>query len=73
MEWLHWAGLVSECQGEFGGGDGVRVRFRLRTGSGGLMEDLKRCRRKSDARCVLCDEEVVEDVRPAFPGGVWGI
>ena len=22
------------------------------TGSGGLMEDLKRCRRKSDARCV---------------------
>ena len=40
-------------------GYGVRVRFRLRTGSGGLMEDLKRCRRKSDARCVLCDEGVV--------------
>ena len=37
--------------------------FRFRTGSGGLMEDLKRCRRKSDARCVLCDEGVVEDIR----------
>ena len=55
--------LEAEKYLDYLNGYGVRVRFRLRTGSGGLMEDLKRCRRKSDARCVLCDEGVVEDIR----------
>ena len=42
--------------------EGVRLRFRLRTGSAGLFEDKKRCRMCEDERCVLCNSGEVEDV-----------
>ena len=45
------------------GHEGVRLRFRLRTGSAGLFEDKKRCRMCTDDRCVLCDSGEVEDVK----------
>ncbi|SMN01538.1 hypothetical protein SPONN_2617 [uncultured Candidatus Thioglobus sp.] len=47
-----------------------RVRFRLRTGSAGLMEDKMRCKMRSDARCVLCDDGVVEDIQHFLIGCV---
>ena len=42
--------------------EGVRLRFRLKTGSAGLFEDKKRCRMCEDERCVLCNSSEVEDV-----------
>ena len=44
------------------GQEGIRLRFRLRTGSAGLFEDKKRCRMCDDERCVLCNSCEVEDV-----------
>ena len=40
----------------------VRLRFRLRTGSAGLLVDKKRCGMCEDMRCVLCDGGQVEDL-----------
>ena len=40
----------------------MRLLFRLRTGSAGLLEDKKRCRIVSDERCVMCDSGLGEDV-----------
>ena len=42
--------------------ESVRLLFRLRTGSAGLLEDKKRCRVVSDEKCVMCDGGVGEDV-----------
>ena len=44
------------------GQESVRLLFRLRTGSAGLMEDKKRCRMVTDERCVMCDSGVGEDM-----------
>ena len=33
----------------------MRVLFRLRTGSAGLLEDKKRCKMITDERCVRCE------------------
>ena len=44
------------------GQESVRLLFRLRTGSAGLMEDKKRCRMVTDERCVMCDSGVGEGV-----------
>ena len=41
----------------------VQLRFRLRSGSGGLFEDKKRCRMVEEERCVLCNGGKVEDVK----------
>ena len=35
--------------------ESVRLLFRLRTGSAGLLEYKKCCRIVSDERCVMCD------------------
>ena len=43
------------------GQESVRLLFRLRTGSAGLLEDKKSCRMVSDERRVMCDSGVVED------------
>ena len=40
----------------------VRLLFKLRTGSAGLLEDKKSCRMVSDERGVMCDSGVGEDV-----------
>ena len=37
------------------------VRFKLRTGSAGLLEE-RRCKMVSDKRCLMCDSGVGEDV-----------
>lgn len=42
--------------------EGVRLMFRLRTGSAGLLVDKKRCRMVSDERCIMCDSGIGEDV-----------
>ena len=44
------------------GQESVRLLFRLRTGSAGLLEDKKICRMVSGKRCVMCDSGVGEDV-----------
>ncbi len=44
------------------GHEAARLRFRLRTGSAGLLQDKKRCRMCEDRRCVLCDRLEEEDV-----------
>ena len=44
------------------GQESVRLLFRLRSGSAGLLEDKKRCRIVSDERCIICDNRVGEDV-----------
>ena len=36
----------------------VRLLFRLRTGSAGLLEDKERSRKFSNKRCVMCDSGV---------------
>ena len=38
--------------------ESVRLLFRLRFGSAGLLKDKKRCRMVSDKRCVMCDSRV---------------
>ena len=40
----------------------MRLLFRLRTGSAGLLEDKKICRVVSDGRCVMYDKGAGEDV-----------
>ena len=37
------------------GHEAIRLRFRQRTGSAGLLEDKRRCRLCVDERCVLCN------------------
>ena len=37
------------------GQESVRLLFRLRTGSAGLLGDKKRCRMVSDERCVIVE------------------
>ena len=44
------------------GQESVRLLFRLRTDSAGLLEDKKRCRMVSDQRYVMCDSGIGEDV-----------
>ena len=44
------------------GQESVRLLFRLRTSSAGLLADKKRCRMVSDERCVMCDSRTGEDV-----------
>ena len=48
--------------------ESVRLLFRLRTGSAGLLEDKKRCRMVSDERCVMCDSGIGEDVADFLVG-----
>jgi len=45
------------------GHEELRLRFRLRTGSAGLLEDNKWCRMCTEDGCVLCDSGEVEDVK----------
>ena len=40
----------------------VRLLFRLRTVSAGLLEDKKRCKMIVDERCVMCESGAGEDV-----------
>ena len=40
----------------------MRLLFRLRTGSAGLLKDKKRCRMVSVGRCVICESRVGKDV-----------
>ncbi len=44
------------------GKESLRLRFRLRIGSAGLMVDKKRCRMSVDGRCVPCNSGEAEDV-----------
>ena len=46
---------------EFGGKGEVRLRFRLRTVSAGLLENKERCGMCQGSRCELCDEGAAED------------
>ena len=62
---LKWCQLVKEEAGleytrTLVGQEGIRLRFRLRTGSAGLFEDKKRCRMCDDERCVLCNSSEVD-------------
>ena len=54
------------------GQESVRLLFRLRTSSAGLLEDKKRCRIVSDERFVICDSRVGGGCG-SFPVGLWGI
>ena len=40
----------------------VRLLFRLKTSSAGLLEDKKRCEMIIDERCVMCESGEGEDV-----------
>ena len=40
----------------------MRLLFRLRTSSAGLLEDKKRCKMILDERCVMCESGGGEDV-----------
>ena len=40
----------------------MRLRFRLRTVSAGLLGDKERCGMCQDGRCELCDEGTMEDI-----------
>ena len=44
------------------GHESIRLRFQLRTGSAGLLDDKKRCCMCGYGRCVLCARNVVEDL-----------
>lgn len=44
------------------GHEAVRLTFRLGTKLAGFLEEKKRCRIAKEERCVLCDQEEVEDV-----------
>ena len=37
----------------------MRLLFRLRTDSAGLLEDKKRCKMIIDERCVMCESSVL--------------
>ena len=64
---LKWYRLTKEDFGqewyvkEFGSKGEVRLRFRLRMVSVGLLGDKERCGMCKDGKCELCDEGVVED------------
>ena len=47
---------------ELGSRGEVRMRFRLRTVSEGLLGDKKRCGKCKDGKCELCDEGCDEGV-----------
>ena len=47
----------------------MRLLFRLRTGSAGLLEDKKGCRKVNDKRCAMCDSGVGEGVAHLVGGG----
>ena len=49
----------------------VRLLFRLRTSSAGLLEDKKICEMIIDVRYVMCESGEGEDVE--FIGDVWRI
>ncbi len=60
---LKWYRFAKEVQGgEIGkvlqGQESVRLMFRLRTGSAGLLEDEKRCRMVSSEKYVGVGEDV---------------
>ena len=38
----------------------MQLRFRLRTGTAGLLVDNKRCGMCKDSRCVMCDSKEVD-------------
>lgn len=64
LKWYKWVkeGLeVEEYLRLFESYD-VRLRFRLRCGAAGLLEDKRKCRLCEDSRCVLCDDDQVEDL-----------
>ena len=42
--------------------DVVRLLFRLRTDSAGLLEDKEICEMITDVRCVMCESGAGEDV-----------
>ena len=48
----------------------VRLPFRLRTGSAGLLEGKKRRKMVSDEWCVMCNTRFWGGCG-SFPGGVW--
>ena len=54
------------------GQEGVRLLFRLRTGSAGLLKDKKRCKIIIDERCVMCEGGTGEDVEHFFGEGLVG-
>ena len=47
---------------EFSSKGEVRLRFRLRMVSAGLMGDKERCGMCKDGKCELCHEGVVENI-----------
>ena len=49
----------------------VRLRFRLRTGTAGLLVDKKRCGMCKDSRCVMCDRLLLDRVRNIEGTGKW--
>ena len=42
--------------------EAVRLRFRLRSGSAGLLQEKKRCGLSGNDICLLCDSGEIEDV-----------
>ena len=46
----------------------MRLLFRLRTSSTGLLEDKNRCRHVSNERCAICDSGVGEDAAHLLVG-----
>ena len=44
------------------GHESIRLRFQLRTGSAGLLEDESRCQRRVDDRHVLCNTRDVRHI-----------
>ena len=50
------------------GQESVKLLFRLRTDSAGLLEDKKRWEMISDERCVMRDSRVGEDVADFLAG-----
>ena len=59
LGWLVWGGMDRRVKEDFTVEEYVKVldRFRLRTGTAGLLVDNKRlCK---DSRCVMCDSKCV--------------
>ena len=49
----------------------VRLLFRLKTGSAGLLEVKKRCKMIIDEMCVICGSGEGEDVEHLLMTGIW--
>ncbi len=49
----------------------MRLLFRLRTGSTGLLEDKTRCKMIVDERCAMCESGARDDVEHLLV--TWGI